>query len=116
MNTIYIIHLEFSQNIQNESFPQTLRDGVQDLSRNIGLKLVSWNEIEECFLKRLYSSGKNKIGRQAIQTFMQGKSYFMKHGNALKILHSICIIVVCEKQIDQMQLNSSRRSKTLDQW
>ena len=43
---------------------------------NLVLKFDSWDEIEDCFLKKFYSSKKTNIFRQAIQGFTLGDEAF----------------------------------------
>ena len=71
-------------------FPQTLKDRAKDWFRNLGLKFESWDEIEDCFLKKFYSSGKTKIFRQAIQGFRQGDEAFSEAWERFKELTRQC--------------------------
>ena len=65
-----------NQILKMKVFPQTLKDRAKDWFRNLGLKFESWDEIEDFFLKKFYSSGKTKIFRQATQGFRQGDEAF----------------------------------------
>ena len=47
-------------------FPETSRDRAREWHRNLGRKFESWNEIEECFMKKFYTPGRTNQVRQEI--------------------------------------------------
>ena len=53
-------------------FPETLRDRAREWYRNLCRKFESWNEIEECFMKKFYTLGRTNQVQQEIQGFKQG--------------------------------------------
>ena len=53
-------------------FPETLRDRAREWYRNLCRKFESWNEIEECFMKKFYTPSRTNQVRQEIQGFKQG--------------------------------------------
>ena len=71
-------------------FPQNLKDRAKDWFKNLGLKFESWDEIEDCFLKKFYSSKKTNILRQAIQGFRQGDEAFSEAWERFKELSRQC--------------------------
>ena len=88
----YLYHIPGVSNeiLKMKVFPQTLKDRAKDWFRNLGLKFESWDEIEDCFLKKFYSSGKTKIFRQAIQGFRQGDEAFSEARERFKDLTRQC--------------------------
>ena len=74
----YLYHITRVSNeiLQIKVFPQTLKHEAKDWFKNLGSKFESWDEIEDFFIERFYSSGKTKIFRQAVQGFRQGDEAF----------------------------------------
>ena len=71
--------------LKMQIFPQTLRNKAKDWFRNSRMKFLSSNEKEECFHKKISSSGKPKPLGNLFKILGKGKSHFVKHGNDLKI-------------------------------
>ena len=59
----YLYHIPKVSNeiLKMKVFRQTLKDTTKDWFRNLGLKFESWDEIEDCFLNKFYSSGKTDL-------------------------------------------------------